>query len=134
MVPIHTVLKDIRDTLGAKQVSILDPRHFSLRDKDALKAGLLRDITTKFKPALEVAEKHGLGPTRDVLEHNLMSTIDSPMTEVDVLEFCPSNDHGLIEGANKLGWLTLVLVILNRMIGMQISTCQHSTRLTLFRF
>jgi hypothetical protein len=136
MVPIHAVLKDIRDTLGAKQVSILGPGLFSLRDEDALKAGLLCDVATKLKPALWVTETHAyaLRPTRDVLEDNLMSTIDSAaMKEVDVSKYCLRDDHYLIERANKLGWLTLVLVILNRMIGMQISTRQHSTRLTLFR-
>ena len=130
MVPIHAVLKDIRDTLGAKQVSILGPGLSTLPDEDALKAGLLRDAATKLKPALWVAETHAyaLRPTR---EDNLMSTIDS--AALNVSKYFLRDDHYLIERANKLGWLTLVLVILNRMIGMQISKRQHSTRLTLFR-
>ena len=135
MVPIHAVLKDIRDTLGAKQVSILGPGLSTLPDEDALKAGLLRDVATKPKPALWVAETHGyaLHPTRDVPEDNLMSTIDSAaMREADVPEYRLRDDQ-FFKSADQLYHLTLVLVILNRMIGMQISTRQHSTRLTLFR-
>jgi hypothetical protein len=120
MAPIHAVLKDIQETLGVNQVSILAPALSSRRDGCALKAGLLCDVATRHEPALEVAETHDyeLWPTQDVSKDNHMSSLLVPVEVEHVPGKCRRNNYDLIERSNRLGLLTLVLVILNRVNGM----------------